>query len=106
MQDIRSIPGGRWLATMVAILSAVWISAVPAAAQGIAIVTDVSGEVTGPGPITILSEIAADARLQLEPGAKLVALYIKSGDEYAFSGPAQVQFQPGGPNVISGATAQ
>jgi len=80
--------------------------ALPAAAQGIAVVTDVSGKVTGTGPITILSEIAADARLQLEPGAKLVALYIKSGDEYAFSGPAQVQFQPGGPNVISGAKAQ
>ena len=91
---------------MAAILSAVWISAVPAAAQGIAIVTDASGKVTGPGPITILSEIAADARLQLEPGAKLVVLYIKSGDEYTLSGPAQVQFQPGGPNVLSGAKPQ
>jgi hypothetical protein len=81
-------------------------AAPPAAAQGVAIVIDVSGKVTGPGPVTILSEIVADARLQLAPGAKLVALYLKSGDEYSFSGPSQVQFQAGGPNVLSGAGPQ
>jgi hypothetical protein len=80
--------------------------ALPAWSQGIALVTDVSGKVTGPAPISILSEIAADARVQLEPGARLVALYIKSGDEYTLSGPAQVQFQAAGPNVLSGAKPQ
>jgi len=84
------------------------VAGLPASAfaQSVALVTDVSGRVSGPGTVTILSEIAADARLQLEPGAKLVALYIKSGDEYIFSGPAQVRFQPGGPNVLSGARPQ
>jgi hypothetical protein len=101
------MPLGRSLRFLTAAAAiALGIAVAPAAAQGIAIVTDVSGKVTGPGPVTILSEIAADARLQLEPGAKLVALYIKSGDEYSFSGPAQVQFQPGGPNVLSGAKPQ
>jgi hypothetical protein len=77
-----------------------------ATAQGVAIVTDVSGKVAGPGSVTILSEIATDARLKLEPGAKLTTLYMKSGDEYIFSGPSEVQFQAGGPNVISGAKPQ
>jgi hypothetical protein len=83
-----------------------WVAAAPVAAQNVAIVTDVSGKVTGPAPITILSEIAADARVKLEPGAKLVALYMKSGDEYMFSGSSEVQFQAGGPKVLSGAAPQ
>ena len=77
-----------------------------AGAQGIAIVTDVSGKVAGPGAVSILSEITVDARLRLESGAKLVALYMKSGDEYIFSGPSEVQFQAGGPKVLSGAQPQ
>jgi len=80
--------------------------AAAAAAPAVAIVTDVLGKVTGQGPVTILAEIAADARLQVEPGARLVALYLKSGDEYIFSGPSKIQFQVGGPNVLSGAKPQ
>jgi hypothetical protein len=93
----------RWHAALIA-LASLLVSAA-AAAQGVAMVTDVSGKV-GPGTVTILSEIAVDARLRLEPGAKLVALYIKSGDEYILTGPAQVQFQAAGPNVITGAKPQ
>jgi hypothetical protein len=91
---------------MAALASMAWIAAAPAAAQSVAIVTDVSGKVTGPGTVTILSEIPADARLQLEAGARLVALYLKSGDEYTFSGPAQVQFREPEPSVLSGAKPQ
>ena len=86
-----------------------FVLALPASsawAQAIAMVTDVSGKITGPTPVTILSEIATDARLQLEPGARLVALYLGSGDEYILSGPAQVQFQAGGPNVLTGVKPQ
>ncbi len=75
-------------------------------AQSIAMVTDVSGRVTGAGPVTILSEIAVDARFQLDAGARLVALYLKSGDEYAFTGPAQIQFRATGPQVTGGAQPQ
>ena len=91
---------------VVALASLAWLAAAPAAAQNVAIVTDVSGKVTGPAPVSILSEIRADARLGLEAGARLVALYINSGDEYIFSGPSQIQFQVAGPNVISGAKPQ
>jgi hypothetical protein len=84
-----------------------WVVAVAmvqmAAAQGIAMVTDVSGKVGGPAPVTIMSELAADARLDLAAGAALTVIYLKSGDEYAFSGPGQVQFRADAPQVISGA---
>jgi hypothetical protein len=75
-------------------------------AQSIALVTDVSGRVTGTPPVTILSEIPADTRLQLDAGSRLVAIYLKSGDEYTFAGPAQVQFQAAEPRIISGAKPQ
>jgi hypothetical protein len=97
---------GSFLAFASALASTTLLAAMPAAAQSIAIVTDVSGKVSGPAPVSILSEIAADARLQLAAGARLVALYLKSGDEYLLTGPAQVQFQAGGPNVLSGAKPQ
>jgi hypothetical protein len=69
-------------------------------------VTDVSGRVSGPGTVTILSEIAADASLRLEAGSRLVAIYLRSGDEYTFTGPAQVQFRAAEPHVVQGAKAQ
>jgi hypothetical protein len=72
----------------------------------VALITDVSGRVTGPVPVTILSEIAADTRLQLDAGSRLVALYLKSGDEYTFTGPAQVQFGAVEPLVTAGAKPQ
>jgi hypothetical protein len=96
----------RHAARLVALASLLALVPLSAAAQGVAIVTDVSGKVTGPGAVTILSEITVDARLQLEAGARLVALYLRSGDEYSLTGPAQVQFQAGGPNVITGAKPQ
>ena len=77
-----------------------------AMAQGVAMVTDVSGRVTGQGPITIMSEISADFRAQVEAGARLVVIYLKSGEEYTFTGPAQIQFRATSPQVISGAQPQ
>jgi len=84
------------------------LACVPAVAlaQSVAMVTDVSGRVSGPGNITILSEIAADARLQLDAGSRLVAIYLKSGDEYTFAGPALVQFRAAEPQVLQGAKPQ
>lgn len=79
---------------------------VSAGAQPIALVTDVAGRVTGPAPISILSEISSDTQLQLDPGARLVALYLKSGDEYTFSGPAHVHFGAEAPQTTKGVKPQ
>ena len=105
---ISALSNRSWRQVALSFVATLWLTAGLAVAQNVAIVTDVSGKVTGPGPgpVTILSEIAADARVKLEPGAKLVALYVKSGDEYLFSGPSEVQFQAGGPKVLSGTPPQ
>ena len=95
-----------WRLLALAFATVFFLAAAPVVAQNVAIVTDVSGKVTGPGPVTILSEIRADARLQLEAGARLVTLYLKSGDEYTFSGPSQVQFRAAEPSALSGAKPQ
>ena len=85
--------------------------AAPALGQGVAIVTDVSGKAVqegapGRGQISILSEVAPGARVQLAEGARLTAVYFTSGDEYTFAGAAQIQFRSEGPQVLSGAAAQ
>ncbi|HKA42866.1 MAG TPA: hypothetical protein VKF40_12830 [Burkholderiales bacterium] len=80
--------------------------AASALGQGVAMVTDVTGQVTGPSPVTILSEIAADTRMQVDPGGRLVVIYLKSGDEYTFTGPAQIQFRAVEPQVTSGSAPQ
>jgi len=87
------------------------LAATPVFAQSIAMVTDLSGKaalqgVAGKGNITILSEIAAETRIQLDGGARLTVIYLASGDEFAFTGPAQIQFRAAGPQVLSGAAPQ
>lgn len=98
----------RWLVVLTSLLAGFVAGA---AAESVAIITDVAGKaafLSGPstGAVTILSEVAADARLQLEGGARLVAIYLESGDEYTFTGPAQIQFRASEPQVISGAKPQ
>lgn len=99
--------GRSWLAA-VAATTALSLTAAFAQAQSVAMVIDLSGKATAAGKaeITILSEIAAEDRLQLEPGARLTAIYLKSGDEYTFTGPAQIQFRANEPQVVSGAKPQ
>jgi len=95
---------GGWLAAV--LLAAALGVAAPAAAQGVAMVTDLSGKVTGQGPVTIMAEIPAETRVQVEAGARLVVIYLKSGDEYTMPGPAQIHFRATEPQSISGAAPQ
>jgi hypothetical protein len=74
-----------------------------ALAQGVAMVTDVSGTVSGSVPVTITSELAADARVHVPKGGTLVVIYLDSGDEYTFTGPTEIEFRAGRPQVLSGA---
>jgi hypothetical protein len=81
--------------------------AMPAAAQTIAIITDLTGNASIQGAaakrdITILSTIDAGMRLSLDGGARMVALYTASGDEYAFAGPALIEFRDSAPEALSG----
>ena len=92
-----------WLLLVGSLLGLV---ATRAVGQGVAIVTDISGRVTGQGPVTIMSEIAAESRMRVESDGKLVVIYLNSGDEYTFAGPGQIQFRAAGPQVLSGAQPQ
>jgi hypothetical protein len=86
------------------------IAALPVAAQaaGIAMVTDLQGKATVSSDgrtrnLTILAELEAAAKVNVDAGAKLVALYLDTGDEYLFEGPCTIEFKPGAPEVQSGA---
>lgn len=93
----------RTVAAAVGFMALLAAAAAPAAAQNVAMITDISGRVTGQVPVTILAEIRADTRMQLEAGGRLVVIYLASGDEYTFTGPAQIQFRATEPQVVSGA---
>ena len=99
-----------FLMTAIAVLLAFALPAVPAWAQTVAMITDLRGRVAAEDDktlsLSILAEIESGTRLRLESGARLVTLYVKSGDEYAFAGPSQVEFQANGPRVLSGAMPQ
>ena len=97
----------RWIALLFA--SLVMVSA---HAQSVAMVTDVQGRATTqpvsgkPLVLAITTEIAGDATVRLDAGTRLSVLYMVSGDEYQFAGPAQVRFAKTAPQVLSGAPAQ
>ena len=109
----NSIRGVRRLAScaFTGIAVCLALSATATRAETVAMVTDVTGRVVVQGGsagsnITVLTDIESETRLQLEGGARLVVIYLQSGDEYAFSGPAQVQFKANGPQVAVGAQPQ
>ncbi len=86
------------------------MAALSAAAQGavVAMVTDLTGKATvlsegRSRDVTILAELEAGAKVQLAAGATLVALYLEAGDEYAFKGPATIDFKSAAPEVAGGA---
>ena len=92
---------GGWRAALVAGMA--WLQLGPASAQNVAVVTDVVGRVESQEAVAILSGIAADARLQIGEGARLVVIYLASGDEYSFTGPSQIEFRAAEPRVVKGA---
>lgn len=94
------------MAALVVLLPFALLSA-SARAETVAMITDLRGTVVVEDEkmrsVSILAEIEAAMRVRLESGARLVTLYVNSGDEYAFAGPAQIEFQASGPRVLSGA---
>jgi hypothetical protein len=80
-------------------------------AEPVAMVTDLQGRAaqTGEGrtrELSILSDLDAGARVQVQPGATLTVLYFESGDEFVLRGPAAVVFAQAQPEVTSGAKAE
>jgi hypothetical protein len=99
-----------FLIAAIAVLLPFALLAAPAWSETVAMITDLRGKVAVEDDktrsVSILAEIEAGMRVRLESGARLVTLYVKSGDEYAFAGPSQVEFHANGPRVLSGAMSQ
>lgn len=77
----------------------------PAQGEPIAMITDLTGratEVRTGQATSILTEIHPGTEIRLEGGAWMVALYLASGVEYRFKGPAHMEFVPSGPRVHEG----
>ena len=93
------------------ILGVWWGGSFGAYAQPVAMVTDLTGKAQIQGDaqktnVSILAEIDADRQIRLEPGATLVAIYLKSGHEYSVRGPALIQFKAEAPVALSGNAPQ
>lgn len=85
--------------------------AMQAAAAAVAMVTDLQGKAaqTGEGrtrELSILADLEAGANVQLQTGGMLVVLYLESGSEFVFKGPASIVFGAAQPEVTSGAKAE
>ena len=76
-----------------------------------AMVTDLQGKATvveagRSFDAGILASIEVGAQIQLRSGSTLVVLYVASGDEYVFKGPALIVFRLSQPEVLNGPAAQ
>lgn len=74
----------------------------------VAMVTDLEGKAVAMDDnrkpaVTILAEIRQDARVRIEAGGRLVAVYLGSGQTWEIKGPAVVLFRPQQPDAESGA---
>ena len=96
-----------WALALVPLLLAAGLAR--AQPQAVAIVTDISGRVeTQQGSssvviVALLGEFPAGARAKLQPGAKMVVLYLKTGDQYLLAGPALTRFGWEAPEPLNGA---
>jgi hypothetical protein len=82
--------------------------AAPVQAAAVAMVTDLQGRamLAGEGQarqLSILSDLDAGAQVQVQGGATLTVLYLDSGEEFVFKGPAAIVFAPTQPEVTGGA---
>ncbi|MCX7155235.1 MAG: hypothetical protein NTW45_02160 [Rhodocyclales bacterium] len=73
----------------------------------VAMVTDLEGKAVvlddfRKPAVSILSEIRQDARVQVDAGARLVAVYLSSGQTYEMKGPSVVLFRLQQPESLSG----
>ena len=107
--NARAESGNEWRRAGATLLfCAIGALSTAAQAAGVAMVTDLQGKAVASSAgrsrdVTILAEIESGTKVDLAAGATLVALYLDSGDEYVFKGPATIEFKPAQPEVPIGA---
>ena len=69
-----------------------------AAAQPVAMVVDLTGRATWDRiePVHITDAVMPERQLSLEPEARLVVVFLKTGTEQVFTGPAHIRFKTDG----------
>lgn len=92
-----------------AMVLSVIMSSHASAADTVALVSDVSGDVivkvdSSSSPAQLLAPIPLGARIDLQKGAKLSLIYVAKGDEFKLSGPGVYQIDASSPQTISGST--
>jgi len=98
---------GSFWSTCVSLVFAAIISGQANAADTVALVSDVSGNVIvktngGSSPAKLLATIPLGASISLPEGAKLSIIYVAKGDEYKLSGPGSYQVDASSLQTISG----
>jgi hypothetical protein len=78
-----------------AMLAAAVLLALPllanAAGAPVAMVTDLKGKgTTANAPLALLAQLSADSKIKLEAGGSLTLVYLASGKEFLFKGPAEI----------------
>jgi hypothetical protein len=87
------------------------VTTAPLYAAAVAMVTDLQGRASKSGEgrtqeLSILSDLDAGAQVQLQAGAGMTVLYLESGNEFIFKGPASIVFASAQPEVTVGAKAE
>jgi hypothetical protein len=100
----------RWVLTAVAIAS-VLAGPLRAESEPVAMVTDLQGravlDIDGQqSELAILAEVPHGALLKLDDGARLVLVYLQSGQEYTLKGPAEAYVRDDQLVPLSGAEPQ
>lgn len=82
-----------------------WLAGTVWAVERPAMVADLQGKaaVEGGESVGILSPLSSGVTLALSPQAKLVMVYLKSGDQYELNGPGRYQVGAAAPQALSGA---
>jgi len=96
------------LALLAAAVLATQVAQSAGRSEPVCIVTDLSGKAQTQGEkgvvdVGVLTPFASGTRTRLQPGARMVVLYVKTGEQFALSGPGLIRFGPQSPNALNGA---
>lgn len=83
------------LFALLAVLAMAFPVLVSAAGASVAMVTDLKGKGnTSAGPLALLGELAVGTKIKLDAGSNLTLVYLASGKEFLFKGPADIDVGP------------
>lgn len=107
--DVIICRGPRRLWFILLLISGVISTVQASGGEWFGLITDIEGKATWESGtqdgehVSILTEIVSESRMRLASGTHVAVLYVQSGEQYDFQGPAVIQFERCQPQVLSGA---